>query len=184
MFGVLPTAPPSLLLLPLGPSSTTSELISDTRLINKTFAHKGDGQLSPPLPLSYKSIKYSFKIKYKEQKGPDLGATCSPQENESTHPSRTCLGDRGAHSRPLRAWRCRAWRRKAEARPQALGAENGWRVHRVQKGTGRERELNTDCRDLQCPGLELTGALKQERQTEFRGKREHSEQERSKGKKC
>lgn len=94
MFGVLST-PPLSSLLPLGPS-TTSQLISDTRIINKTFAHKGNWDSSlPALPLSYKSIKYNFKIKYKEQKGPDLGATCSPQENESTHSSRTCLGDRG-----------------------------------------------------------------------------------------
>lgn len=44
-------------LLPLGPSSTTSQLISDTRIINKTFAHKGDGQLSSrPSPSHIKAL--------------------------------------------------------------------------------------------------------------------------------
>lgn len=31
----------------LSSSSTTSQLISDTRIINKTFAHKGDWASSP-----------------------------------------------------------------------------------------------------------------------------------------
>lgn len=52
-----PPARASSLLLPLGPSSTTSQLISDTRIINKTFAHKGDGQLSSrPSPSHIKAL--------------------------------------------------------------------------------------------------------------------------------
>lgn len=129
-------SPPAL--APLSPFSTASQLISDTRVINKTFARKGDWDSSLPAPpLSYKSIKYSFKIKYKEQKGPALGATCSPQENESTHPSRTCLGDGGAPSRPGPA----AGKRKEGRGPApGPGPEHGRRAHRVQRGTGRERD--------------------------------------------
>lgn len=144
MFGVL-SNPPLSSLLPLGPSTTTSQLISDTRIINKTFAHKGDWDSSlPALPLSYKSIKYNFKIKYKEQKGPDLGATCSPQENESTHSSRTCLGDRGAPSQPHRAWRCRGEEKGRGPAPGPGGYE--WvarppRTKGYREGTGICRQL-------------------------------------------
>lgn len=145
--------PPSPALTPFSPFSTASQLISDTRIINKTFARKGDWDSSLPAPpLSYKSIKYSFKIKYKEQKGPALGATCSPQENESTHPSRTCLGDGGAPSRPAAGRE-----RKAEARPQALGPEHGRRPPRTEgdrEGTG----LSRPGRGLQCPGSAHGGA--------------------------
>lgn len=126
--------PPPPALTPFSPFSTASQLISDTRIINKTFARKGDWDSSLPAPpLSYKSIKYSFKIKYKEQKGPALGATCSPQENESTHPSRTCLGDGGAPSRPA------AGRERPRPGPRPWALSTGG-AHRVQRGTGRERD--------------------------------------------
>lgn len=135
-------------LLPLSPSSTTSQLISDTRIINKTFARKGDWDRSLPAPpLSYKSIKYSFKIKYKEQKGPDLGATCSPQENESTHPSRTCLGDGGAPSRPRRG------EEKGGPRPgpRPWGLRTGG-ASTASRGTGRGRERTADAGTSSAPG--------------------------------
>lgn len=180
MFGVLST-PPLSSLLPLGPS-TTSQLISDTRIINKTFAHKGNWDSSlPALPLSYKSIKYNFKIKYKEQKGPDLGATCSPQENESTHSSRTCLGDRGAPSQPHRAWRCRReekGRARPGPRPWGLRMGGASTAHKGVQG------FAANYQDLQCPGLGPTRALKRQRLNELRGERRPLEQERSKGKKC
>lgn len=145
--------PPLSSLLPLGPS-TTSQLISDTRIINKTFAHKGNWDSSlPALPLSYKSIKYNFKIKYKEQKGPDLGATCSPQENESTHSSRTCLGDRGAPSQPHRAWRCRReekGRARPGPRPWGLRMGGASTAHKgVQGGDG---DLPPTTRTSSAPG--------------------------------
>lgn len=76
-----------------------------------------------------------------------------------------------------------AGKRKAEARPQALGATNGWRVHRAQRGTGRGRAFAANYQDLQCPGLGPTGALKQQRLNELRGERRPRKQERSEGKK-
>lgn len=150
--------PPLSSLLPLGPSTTTSQLISDTRIINKTFAHKGDWDSSlPTLPLSYKSIKYNFKIKYKEQKGPDLGATCSPQENESTHSSRTCLGDRGAPSQPHRAWRCRGEEKGRGPAPGPCGLRMGGATTAHEGVQGGDRYVPPITRTSSAPGSDRRG---------------------------
>lgn len=120
--------------------------------------------LSPPLPLSYKSIKYSFKIKYKEQKRPDVGGHLF-STGESIYTSLSDLPgrSRGPFPAPQGLALSQGRERKAEARPQALEAKNGWHAHRVQKGTGKGREYTTNYRDLQCPGLGPTRALKQQR---------------------
>lgn len=156
-------------LTPLSPFSTASQLISDSRIINKTFARKGGRDSSLPAPpLSYKSIKYSFKIKYKEQKGPALGATCSPQENESTHPSRTCLGDGGPFPAPPRG------EKGGQARPRAPGP-------RARAARPPRTEADREGLGPPVPGFGPAEALRAAAAPELRGER-RLQSRRSKGK--
>jgi hypothetical protein len=88
--------------------------------------------LSPPLPLSYNSIKYSFKIKYKEQKKGLISGP--PILHGRMIPFGPAWELEEALTRPTGLALPQGREKEAEARPQTLDAETQGRVHGGQKG--------------------------------------------------
>jgi hypothetical protein len=133
--------------------------------------------LSPPLPLSYNSIKYSFKIKYKEQKKGLISGP--PILHGRMIPFGPAWELEEALTRPTGLALPQGREKEAEVRPQSLDAETQGRVHGGQKGL----RVGAGHRKLPRPPVpraQTDQALDQKHSTS--GKQRPWGQKRSKGK--